>query len=631
MVTSTPATDAPAWSRRRARLVAGGLYLGLSLALWWNVWTSSPTTTTICGCGDSAFTLWFQTFAAHALAHGSNPFFTTLLWHPHGINVLDDASQLGLGIPMAPVTWLVGAVASMNLALVASTFLSAGAMYLLLEHWELWRPGAFVGGLLYGFSPMLLTNLAEARLIVTMLVLPPLIVWLLDRLVRGTPRPGRDGVVLGLLITAQFFVSSEVLVMTAMACVLGLGAMAVAGGLSGSLTLAPLSPTIKGFGAAISTAAVLLAYPAWFVLFGPAHLVGKVYPSANLGANEVTALGFVWPQPVSAAFTSFSARVGGYQGPMPSSQYVGLTMVALVVIGGVWFRRDRRLWLFSGLGIVFGWLAFGSSNGGWLPWDLFVNAPVLENIIPTRFLLVTFFCLGVVVAVIADHLVRWLRAQPHGATSRSAGRLGIVVLALALALLPPVAYYRMLVPLTTQRVVLPTWFRTVAPHLAPHQVLLVIPAPFSVIQSAMTWQSENHLSFSMAGGDGPGSDLAFAGRDRLAQELLAFVSGEFVPSTVTPTGIVAVRRALHDWGVDEVVMPVEPTLPRYDQPFLPNQAAGLLTAATGKVPRSQAGALVWRIAGDETTPRAVTAATFIGCTVGDRVTPRSAAACISTH
>ena len=177
MVTSTPATDAPAWSRRRARLVAGGLYLGLSLALWWNVWTSSPTTTTICGCGDSAFTLWFQTFAAHALAHGSNPFFTTLLWHPHGVNVLDDASQLGLGIPMAPVTWLVGAVASMNLALVASTFLSAGAMYLLLEHWELWRPGAFVGGLLYGFSPMLLTNLAEARLIVTMLVLPPLIVW----------------------------------------------------------------------------------------------------------------------------------------------------------------------------------------------------------------------------------------------------------------------------------------------------------------------------------------------------------------------------------------------------------------------------------------------------------------------
>ena len=623
---TVPAVAAPSWSRRRSHLVAGGLYLGLSLALWWGVWTTSPTTTTICGCGDSSFTLWFQTFAAHALAQGSNPFFTTLLWHPHGVNVLDDASQLGLGLPMAPVTWLFGAVASMNLALTASTFLSAGAMYLLLEHWYLWRPGAFVGGLVYGFSPIVLTNLAEARLIVTMLVLPPLIVWCLDRLVRGTPRPGRLGVALGLLIVAQFFISSEVLVMTAMACALGLVAAAVAGGLRGELTAARLWPALTGFAVALGTAGVLLAYPAWFVLFGPAHIAGKVYPSANLGANGVTALGFIWPQPVSAAFTSFSKRVGGYQGPIPSSQYVGLTMAVALVFGLAWFRRDRRLWLYAGIGLVFGWLALGSSSGGWLPWDMFVNAPVLENIIPTRFLLVSFFCLGGVVALLGDHLVRRLRAGSPGMAATRANGVGMVVL--AIMLLPPFVYYATLVPLTTEHVVLPTWFQTVAPRLPPDQVLLVIPAPFSVIQSSMTWQSENHLRFSMAGGDGPGSDLSFAGRDRLAQQLLASVSGEFVPTAVTPAGIVAVRRALEHWGVDEVVMPVEPDLPSYDQPFAPVAAASLITAATGEAPVRQAKALVWRVAGDRHGPLAVPSSAFDACATSPGATPAEAARCL---
>ena len=92
------------WAHRwRATAVAASVYLALAVGLWWHVWTAAPRTTTVCGCGDASFTLWFVEFAAHALRTGSSPFVTTLLWHPHGVNVLDDASQLGLGLPLAPL------------------------------------------------------------------------------------------------------------------------------------------------------------------------------------------------------------------------------------------------------------------------------------------------------------------------------------------------------------------------------------------------------------------------------------------------------------------------------------------------------------------------------------------------
>ena len=106
------------------------------------------------------------------------------------------------------------------------------------------------------------------------------------------------------------------------------------------------------------------------------------------------------------------------------------------------------------------------------------------------------------------------------------------------------------------------------------------------------------------------------------------MSGEFVTTAVTPAGIVAVRRALEHWGVDEVVMPVEPDLPSYDQPFEPVQAAALLTAATGEAPVRQEKALVWRVAGDRHGPLAAPSAAFDACATSPGATPAEAARCL---
>ena len=172
-------------------------------SLWWHVWSSHPTTVTTCGCGDSALFLWFLEWPAYALAHGHNPFFSTALFHPGGINLLANTSVLAIGIPLAPVTWLFGPVATLNVASTLGPALSALAMFWLLRRWVRWTPAALVGGLVFGFSPFVVVNLAGAHLMTGVLVLLPLMVACLDELlVRQQRRSAAwSARVLGLLLT----------------------------------------------------------------------------------------------------------------------------------------------------------------------------------------------------------------------------------------------------------------------------------------------------------------------------------------------------------------------------------------------------------------------------------------------
>ena len=135
-----------------------------------------------------------------------------------GINLLDDTSVVALGVVTAPVTWLWGPVASMNVALTLAPVLSALAMYVLLRRWVSWAPAAFLGGLAYGFSPFVVTELALNQLNIAFLAVPPLVVLVLaDLLVTQRRAPWRNGLALAGLVVVQFFVSTEVLVITVLA------------------------------------------------------------------------------------------------------------------------------------------------------------------------------------------------------------------------------------------------------------------------------------------------------------------------------------------------------------------------------------------------------------------------------
>jgi hypothetical protein len=208
-----------------------------------------------------------------------------------------------------------------------------------------------------------------------------------------------------------------------------------------------------------------------------------------------------------------------------------------------------------------------------------------------------------------------------------------VVLA-ALALVPIAAYFAEVVPFTATPVVLPHWYRSVAPHLAGRQVILSFPVPFDYLQSAMTWQAVDGMHYSIVGGGGPGALPSRAGKEQLGQSYVGDFSISENGQPVTPAEVAAVRQALDGWGVTMVVVPDPVHLPLYEQVHDLRSIALLMTAAIGQRPIHQAGAWVWsRVnrAGPATIP---SAADLVACGTGpaggSEASIHQAAACVLT-
>jgi hypothetical protein len=601
-------------------------YVALALVVWWHIWSNHPTSTTTCGCGDSSLFTWFLAWPAYALSHGLNPLYSTALFHPTGINLLSNTAEVGIGVILAPVTWLFGPVATLNVALTLSPVVSALAMYVLLRRWTSWAPAAFAGGLLYGFSPFILISLTDAHLMLGTAPVPPLIVACLDELfIRQKRRPLVTGGVLGLLVAVQFFIGSELLVLALIAALIGVVLLLVYGLRHRDIVRRSFRYAATALVAAAVSATVLLAYPVWFALAGPAHLVGPVWGPASLISYGGTNLkDYLFASPPSPGFTALAHRFGGYQAPTLSGQYLGIGLLAVLALGLILWRRDRRLWLFAAVGAISVPLSFGLQMHTWTLWRLFVRLPLMENIIPSRFLIITYLAAAVMLGVIVDRtyaeIVRLPLKAPPAVRRTRVGRRRLlaagVALAVAAAALVPIAdYYSSGIPLTTQRVVLPPWYRTVAPHLPGHQVVLAFPVAFDLLQSAMTWQAVDTMSFAMVGGGGPDSLAERAGPELAGQTFMGTVSAG-AAQTVTPTDIGAVRRALDGWGVTMVVVPDPSGLPEYEQLRQVRSLVVLMTAATGQLPVRQAQAWVWAHVQQAGSPLLASASQSTACSTG---------------
>lgn len=185
---------------------------------------------------------------------------------------------------MAPVTWLFGPVVAVNVILTASPVLSALAMFALVRRWVSWMPAACLAGLFYGFSPFVVNNLGVAHVDFVMIAIPPLVVLCLDELlIRQQRRPAVVGIIMGLLISAQFFVGVEILTLMIIEAAIGIVMIVVYTAVRNPTTLRKhAGHAATGGVAAILTAAVLLALPAWFALAGPAHFSPVTHPGVQL-------------------------------------------------------------------------------------------------------------------------------------------------------------------------------------------------------------------------------------------------------------------------------------------------------------------------------------------------------------
>jgi hypothetical protein len=630
--------------RRYPYLVAGALYLALSVLVWGHVWTGHPSAVTTCGCGDASPTIWFTFWPAYAISHGLDPLFSTAVGYPSGISLV----FAPFGIALAPLTWIVGTIASLNVALTAIPVLSALAMFALVRRWVTWMPAAFVAGLFYGFSPFVLNNLASSHIDLTLVAVPPLVVMCLDELlVRQRRRPVPTGIVLGVLLSLQFLIGTEVLVLLLVEGAIGIALVVLDAARRDPAALRVHAPhAVRGVLAGAATACVLLAYPVWLIVAGPAHYSGTIHPGLRLSSFGGSAQHFFVPAKpaVHGAFSSaFFGIVGGYQGPVLSAQFFGVGVLVVCVAGIAVWRRQRILWLFGLLAVISMFLV--TSSG-----PLLGSLPVLENVVPSHYVLFAYFAVAVLLGVIVDNTRTAIdnlsersvgepsaagpsdRRTPRRRWTGAAGGLGVAFV----ALFPPAAYVSQGIPFTVQPIVLPTWFRTVAPHLAGHPVVLVLPAPlsattsklkwtdangrtypliFSGKQAAMTWQALGGQRFSMVGSGGLGAGTVRSRAGNAGQNVISRVTFAYgAPPVVSSGDVEAVRRALRGWHVDTVVLPDQPELPEYDQVASVPDMAALITGATGIRPTYIAKAWVWNGVGRVTPPTTPTAQRFTACT-----------------
>jgi hypothetical protein len=630
-------------SRLRIFASATALYLVASIGLWWGVWTTHPSTVTTCGCGDAARFLWFFEWPTFAITNGHSLLYSQWLFHPGGINLLNDTSVLALSVVLTPLTLLFGPIAAMNVALTLAPVLSALAMFALLRRWVTWMPAAVLGGLLYGFSPFLITELAYNQLNIAFLAIPPLLVLALDELlVRQRRSPYLTGSAMAGLVVVQFFVSTEVLLIIAIAAL-----VAVVVALGWAVVRKPAGwrskagHALRGSGTALGVSVAVLAYPAWFLLQGPAHLTGPIWANGAIDQFGNSFSSF-WNNDVSTSLATEMHGFGGYQGaPMPGLGYLGAGVVAVAVLSVIIGRHDRRVLLFAALGVVATTLSLGPGFGHWVPWSAIRHFPWVGNIVEIRFTLVTTFCLAVVVAIGIDRTRGWLAAhQPPGSGPPDGSRLrpttvaGLAVMGVAVAsLIPTVSALWSNLPLATRAVVLPEWYQQVGARLPAGQVVLSYPAPFSGLQSSLAWQAVNHMSYAQAGGGGPEGIASRAGKAEAGFDVLFGASLPLGPAPgPSAPNLSAIRQALAIWQVTMVVVPDQPALPSYDQGRSSAYAVGLMTAALGRAPHFDHSAWVWSSVNTVVAPpTAVTQTRFDACTTDPAVVSAShdaVAACV---
>ncbi len=523
------ATRVGRWSTVRARLrriipdllVAGG-YTALAGYLTGGLWADPHRRVlSFLGGADPILAQWWLAHAAHIVAHRENPFFTTDLNAPLGVDLAGNASFLGVGIPLAPLTWLLGAEITALLVIMANFVLTGLAWYWLFSrHLGLNRAAAGAGGLFCAFAPPLILVASQGEQHVTAGFVIPFIVWRFTR-VGVAGRPVRDGILLGLLIAWQALIGEEVLLLTALA----VGVFALAYTAQRPRQVRAMIPALaRGYPTAILVTAVLLAVPLWYQFFGPQHYHGTPIDPQGFHDNLIDYFGL----PAPTRFWS-AAALGPLAVPTP---YLGLPL-ALILLAFSWPLRHRIgytttlavlaiMLLFSlGTDITVRHRSLGIPG----PWILVAHLPVFRWAIPTRIGTMVIPAAGAAIAYLLDHAITGWRAG-----NRLLPATAILTTTTALLIFAPPPLPTMTWAPTPHFVTAGTW----RGYVPPGRSLVTVPAPALPSFDGMRWAVATRGDITLPGGYFLGPNPQDNGKTTLFGTAYRFTTTKW--NTVLDTG-----------------------------------------------------------------------------------------------
>ena len=502
-----PAEQARPLSERRTVLLAGVYFLLASLAVTVWLWRDPASRTVAGNPYDTDQMAWFFRYDATAIAHVRLPYLvTTAMNAPQGVNVMWNTFMLLPGIVLAPVTLLFGPQTSLTVLMTAGFAGSATAMFAVLRRWEVSLAPAALGAAVYGFSPALLHS-ALGHYDLQFAVFPPLIVDVGLRLATGRARAVPGGLRLGLLVTAQLFVSEEILLDTALA---GFLIVAVLAASRPRRVAGQVRAVAVGLATAAAVTAVVAGYPLWVQFFGPLQQHGSPF-IPDFFKNDLA--GFVVPSALMVFHTAGSAaEAANYQGNLPEYLgYLGWPLLVLLVLATVRFWRRLPVRATAVTAVVLGVFSLGGTllasghEHAWLklPWYWLQGLPMLSAVLPDRFSILAdgaaaallAFSLDAAATTLAAYAARSMRVTRLASGRRPA----LVVMSVGVLAVLPILPKPL--PVAAATPVPPGWSAVFASLKLPASApVLVVPVPMSTFTEPLRWQADTGEPGSLVGG-----------------------------------------------------------------------------------------------------------------------------------
>ncbi|RKN19712.1 hypothetical protein D7147_12225 [Micromonospora musae] len=406
---SRPSRRRPA----RADLMALGAYVLLGVLVCLNYWGDVQGRVSSHLPTDHSWFEWLFAHGAYSVRHLENPLFTMRQNAPLGVNMMANTSLLGVTLPLAPLTMLFGPQVMYALYLGGALAATAATSYWMLSrHLVRSRAAAFAGGAFLGFAPGIVHHANGQPNFVSNFLLPLIV----SRVLRlGEPgRWRRNGLVLGLLVAYQIFINEEMLLLTALACLVVVAAYAVQ---RPAATRAVAGTFSAALGVAGGVALLLTAYPIWFQFNGPQSyrgLQGGVFH--NWGEDLAAFVTF--PRDTLAGDPAVEQTIGLTE----QNSWFGWPLVLVAVVALVLLvRRSLAARITAVLVVLFTVAALGprirlggeetTVNGPWA--YISDDLPLVEMMMPTRLALVVTAAVGVLIALAWDALTP--RRRPVGA------------------------------------------------------------------------------------------------------------------------------------------------------------------------------------------------------------------------
>ena len=485
-----PAAPSAPTTRRNARrwhLAVAVVALGLATWVTSTMWADPYRRTLVENAGDHAFFEWLLGYGVYLTQHGADPFFTTMMNVPLGVNLAANTSITVYIVLFAPISWLFGPQVSFVLILTLNLACGAIAWYaFLLRYITRVHAAAAVAGLFGGFAPGLVSH-ANGHLNWSAGWVAPLVLWWVLKL-RQPGRWLRNGVVLGICVAVGFSIAAEGLFFTALASGLFLIVWASAGATRAEARAA--TPTVlKGLAVTAVVTLALLAYPLYMHFAGPQSFSGTGFNQRHY-VEDVAAY-FAW---AGRSMAGWAGLDSSWLSPNATEQasFFGLPLMVLTIVSLVvlWRRADggrratlRALILVGAVFMVLSWgprlQIFEYESPIMLPYAALAHVPLFDSALPSRFALVVAGVITVVLAMSAEQMLTARSLSVRAQTTWAA--------AFAVALVPLLP-----VPLRTmERSVEPafiadgTWQRFVPDG----GVLTALPLAVNTAADAQRWQA----------------------------------------------------------------------------------------------------------------------------------------------